>query len=86
MTGHGLREAADCAAGAALRAAAEFGMVPAATWLGGGNGGPMGGMEVGMIQHDSTKSQGRRSSAFGFEMGLSQTYEIYSQDLAMNKM
>ena len=43
----------------------------------------MGGMEVGMIQ--PIKSQGRRSSAFGFEMGLSQNYEIYSQDLAMNK-
>ena len=43
MTGHGLREAADCAAGAALRAAAEFGMVPAATWLGGGWGGGNGG-------------------------------------------
>ena len=42
MTGHGLREAADCAAGAALRAAAEFGMVPAATWLGGGWGGGNG--------------------------------------------
>lgn len=36
QAGHGLREAADCAAGAALRAAAEFGMVPAdAAALGG---------------------------------------------------
>lgn len=36
--GLGLREAAECAAGAALRAAAEFGMVPAVPWslLGGG--------------------------------------------------
>ena len=31
--GLGLREAAECAAGAALRAAAEFGMVPAVPWL-----------------------------------------------------
>lgn len=51
-------------------------------WEGDGVEG-MGRMEIGMIQ--PIKSQGRRSSAFGFEMGLSQNYEIYSQDLAMNK-
>ena len=33
LSGHGLREAADCAAGAALKAASEFGMVPAAPWI-----------------------------------------------------
>ena len=48
FTGHGLREAADCAAGAALRAAAEFGMVPAAAWYRAG--WRWMGMEVGRSQ------------------------------------